>query len=147
MAEAPLLSLPFPSCPARSLFLSPQLPHITKKASAEERGLAREMLQRGFYQTNWNLTLRRRKKDDLSEMPGFLSEGLTVLICGEASMLSASIRKMFLLYMFADFTWRNSPETVWNHCFERRYLKTREIDSKCVSHCFHRQRSFLISQW
>ena len=35
------------------------------------------------------------QKNDLSEMPGFLSEGLTVLICGEASMLSASIRKMF----------------------------------------------------
>ena len=27
-----------------------------------------------------------RKKDDLSEMPGFLSASLTVLICGEASM-------------------------------------------------------------
>ena len=35
------------------------------------------------------------QKDDLSEMPGFLSCGLTVLICGEVSMLSASIRKMF----------------------------------------------------
>ena len=36
-------------------------------------------------------------------MPGFLSGGLTVLICGEASMLSALIRKMFYLCMFADF--------------------------------------------
>ena len=145
--QRPLFSLS-PSHPApRALFsFSPASPHH-KKASAEERGLAREMLQRRFYQTNWNLTLRRRKKDDLSEMPGFLSGGLTVLICGEASMLSASIRKMFLLCMFADFTWRNSPETVWNHCFEKRYLQTREIDSKCVSHCFHRQRSFLIRQW
>ena len=35
------------------------------------------------------------QKDDLSEMPGFLSCGLTVSICGEVSMLSASIRKMF----------------------------------------------------
>ena len=35
------------------------------------------------------------QKDDLSEMPGFFSCGLTVLICGEVSMLSASIRKMF----------------------------------------------------
>ena len=25
-----------------------------------------------FFQTNWNLTLRRLKKDDLSEMLGFL---------------------------------------------------------------------------
>ena len=57
------------------------------------------------------LKLRRRKKDDLSEMPGFLSGGLTVLICGEASMLSASIRKMFHLSMFGDFIWRNVPET------------------------------------
>ena len=41
------------------------------------------------------------QKNDLSEqMPGFLSGGLTVLIRGEASMLSASIRKMFQLCMF-----------------------------------------------
>ena len=44
MAEASLLSFPFPSCPARSLFLSPKPPHNTKaspqdkEASAEERG-------------------------------------------------------------------------------------------------------------
>ena len=37
------------------------------------------------------------KKDDLSEMPGFLSGGLTILISGEASMLSTSIMKMFHL--------------------------------------------------
>ena len=37
---------------------------------------------------------------------------LTVLGCGEANMLSASIRKMFHLCMFADFIWRNGPETV-----------------------------------
>ena len=53
-----------------------------------------------------------QKKNDLSEMPGFLSGRLTVLICGVASMLSASIRKMFYLCMFADFIWRNGPETV-----------------------------------
>ena len=52
------------------------------------------------------------QKNDLSEMPGFLSEGLTVLICGEASMIRASIRKMFDLCMFAHFVWRNGPETV-----------------------------------
>ena len=45
-------------------------------------------------------------------MPGFLSGGLTVLICGEASMLSASIRKMFHLCMFADSTWRNGLEAI-----------------------------------
>ena len=61
---------------------------------------------------NESLTLRRRKKDDLSEMPGFLSGGLTVLICGETSMLSASIRRIFHLCMFADFVWRNGPEIV-----------------------------------
>ena len=65
--------------------------------------------------------LRRGKKDNLSEKPGFLSGGLTVLICGEASILSALIRKMFHLCMFADFIWRNVPETVYNHCFENRY--------------------------
>ena len=32
-------------------------------------------------------------------MPGFLSDGLTVLIRGEASMISASIKKMFQLCM------------------------------------------------
>ena len=45
-------------------------------------------------------------------MSGFLSVGLTVLICDEASMLSASIREMFYLCMFADFIWRNGPEIV-----------------------------------
>ena len=40
------------------------------------------------------------QKDNLSEMPGFLSRSLTILICGEVSVLSASIRKMFHLYMF-----------------------------------------------
>ena len=46
-AGASLLSSPFPSCPARSLFLSPQPPHNTKaspqykEASAEERGADR----------------------------------------------------------------------------------------------------------
>ena len=34
-------------------------------------------------------------------MHGFLLGGLTVLICDEASMLSASIRKMCHLCMFA----------------------------------------------
>ena len=62
---------------------------------------------------NESLKLRRSKKDDLSEMPGFLSGGLTVIICGETSMLSTSItRKMFVLCMFADFIWRNGPETL-----------------------------------
>ena len=50
-----------------------------------------------FLPNELNFNLRRRKKDDLSEMPGFLSGGLTVLICGESSVLSASIRKMFHL--------------------------------------------------
>ena len=45
-------------------------------------------------------------------MPGFLSGGLTVLIGGEPSMLSAAIRKMFHLCMFADVIWMNVPETV-----------------------------------
>ena len=47
-------------------------------------------------------------------MLGFLSGGLTVLICGEESMLSASIRKMFHVHlsMFVDFIWSNVPETV-----------------------------------
>ena len=52
------------------------------------------------------------QNDDLSEMPRFLSGGLTILICGEENMLSASIRKMFHLCMFANFTSRNVPETV-----------------------------------
>ena len=60
---------------------------------------------------NESLTLTRRKTEDLSEVPGFLSGGLTVFICGETSMFSASIRKMFLLSMFADFTQRNGPKT------------------------------------
>ena len=41
-----------------------------------------------------------------------LSGGLTVLVCGEASMLSDLIRKMFLLCLFADFIWRNGLKTL-----------------------------------
>ena len=47
-------------------------------------------------------------------MPGFLSGGLTVLIRGETSMLSASIKKMFQLCMSI---WRfylgESPEAAY----------------------------------
>ena len=32
------------------------------------------MLQHRFSQTYWNLTLRQRKKDDLSEMPGYMEK-------------------------------------------------------------------------
>ena len=42
----------------------------------------------------------------------FLLGGLIVFICGEASMLSALIREMFHLCMFADYIWRHGPETV-----------------------------------
>ena len=45
-------------------------------------------------------------------MPGFLLWVLMVLVCSEARMLSNSIRKMFLLYLFADFIWRNGLETL-----------------------------------
>ena len=67
-----------------------------------------EFLSNGL---KFNTTLMQ--KDGLSEMHGFLLAGLTVLICNEASMLSASIRKMFHLSMFAKYIWRNGPaETV-----------------------------------
>ena len=58
--------------------------------------------------------VRRCKKDDLSEqVAGFLSGGLTVLIRGEASMLSALIRKMFQLCMFIWlFYLEECPEAV-----------------------------------
>ena len=52
------------------------------------------------------------KKDHLSEMPGILLGGSTVFICGEARMLSALIRKMFNLCMYADFILSNVSETV-----------------------------------
>ena len=45
-------------------------------------------------------------------MPGLLPGGLAVLICVETSMLAASIMNMFQLCMFADFIWRNAPETI-----------------------------------
>ena len=57
---------------------------------------------------------KMQKRRPMSEMPGLLSGGLTILICVEASMLAALMknRKMFQLCMFADFIWRNVPETV-----------------------------------
>ena len=56
------------------------------------------------------------QKDDLSEMPGFLSRAfyrdvLTILVYGQASTLSDSITKMFLLCLFADFICKNGLET------------------------------------
>ena len=48
----------------------------------------------------FNDTPMQKKNDLLEQVPGFLSGGLTVSIRGEASMLSASIRKMFQLCMF-----------------------------------------------
>ena len=56
------------------------------------------------------------------EMPGFLSGGLTILICVEASMLAALIKNLFQLCMFANSIWRNVLVTVQNHCLERRCL-------------------------
>ena len=43
-------------------------------------------------------------------MPPFLSGGLTVLICGEVSMFSAAIRKMFQLLILGDFIWINAQK-------------------------------------
>ena len=68
-------------------------------------------------------------------MPGFLLGDLSIAICGEASMLSASFGKMFHLCMLADFIWRNVQETVRSHCFEK-ILLTLKIDAKCVWHVF-----------
>ena len=42
----------------------------------------------------------------------FYRDVLTVLVYGQASMLSDSIRKMFLLCLFADFICRNGLETL-----------------------------------
>ena len=54
------------------------------------------------------LILQRHEK----RTSGFLSGGLTILICVEARMLAALIRKMFQLSVFPDIIWRNVPETV-----------------------------------
>ena len=43
-------------------------------------------------------------------MPPFLSGSLTVLICGEVSMFSAAISKMFQLRIFGDFIWINTQK-------------------------------------
>ena len=53
-----------------------------------------------------------QKRRPMLEMPGFLSGGLTILICVEASMLAALIKKMFQLCMFANSIWRNVLVTV-----------------------------------
>ena len=58
------------------------------------------------------LLILLQERRPISEMPGFLSGGLTVLIAGEPSMLSAAIGKMFHSCMFADIIWMNVPETV-----------------------------------
>ena len=114
MTEASLLSFPFPSCPARSLFLSHQPPHITKRPLRRTEAWQGECCNTvSAKRTEIQRYADAKKKNDPSEMPGLLSGGLTVLICGEASMLSASITgQMFHLCTFADFTWRNGLETL-----------------------------------
>ena len=52
-------------------------------------------------------------------MAGFLLGGLTVLICGEASMLNASIRKMFHLCMFAGFILEKCPRNCIKSLFRK----------------------------
>ena len=56
-------------------------------------------------------------------MPSFLLGRLTVLVCGQASVLSDSIRKMFLLCLFADFIWRNGLETLYITVSRSRYVR------------------------
>ena len=51
-------------------------------------------------------------QDTKKRTHGFSSGGLTILICVEASMLAALIRKMFQLSMFPDIIWRNVAESV-----------------------------------
>ena len=46
-----------------------------------------------FLPKKLKLKLKDRERRPMSEMYGFLSGGLTTLICDEASMLAASIRK------------------------------------------------------
>ena len=60
-----------------------------------------------FLPKKLKLKLKDGERRPMSEMYGFLSGGLTTLICDEASMLAASIRKMFQLCMLAYFTWKN----------------------------------------
>ena len=74
------------------------------------------------------------QKDNLSEMPSFLSRSLTILICRKVSMLSASIRKMFHLDMFV-------LETV-----QKEIFVNMRNSAKFVWHVFHCQESFL-SEW
>ena len=57
---------------------------------------------------------------------GFLSGDLTVLICGEGSMLNALIRKMFYLCVLADFIWRNGPETIKSLFRKEIFVNTRK---------------------
>ena len=78
------------------------------------------------------------QKDDLSEMPGFLWRSLTILICGEVSMLNASIRKMFHLYMFV-------LESV-KSLFQKEIFVNMQNSAKFVWHVFHCQES-LLNEW
>ena len=55
---------------------------------------------------------KTQKRRPMLEMPGFLTGGLTILICVEANMLAALIKKMFQLCMFANSIWRNVLVTV-----------------------------------
>ena len=48
-----------------------------------------------FCQTNLHLTLRRRIKDDLSEMPGFLSGGLPFESVVKRACLALGLGKCF----------------------------------------------------
>ena len=61
-----------------------------------------------FLPKKLKLKFKDRERRPMSEMYGFLSGGLTTLICDEASMLAASIRKNNVSTVHVSlFIWKN----------------------------------------
>ena len=98
-----------------------------------------------FCQTNLHLTLRRRIKDDLSEMPGFLSGGLPFESVVKWACLVLGLGKCFtrtcLPILIGGMSQKLFKITIPKGDI---FVNTRNW---CVWHVFHRQRSFLINEW
>ena len=97
-----------------------------------------------FCQTNLNLTLRRRIKDDLSEMPGFLSGSLPF-----ESVVKRACLALWLGNVSPEHVCRFCLEECPRNCIKSLFRKEIFVNTRnwCVWHVFHRQRSFLINEW
>ena len=104
-----------------------------------------------FLPKKLKLKLKDGERRPMSEMYGFLSGGLTTLICDEVSMLAALIRKNNVSTVDVSLFYLEECLICSNCiiCSERRCLcfQTCKIDARSVWLVLHPKWSFLINEW